>query len=183
MLSMARIRMRRLSSKPLILVLALALISSIRRCHASESIIGSRETCDVEGEDFTVDKIPNTRCFNCLCKNGFVECRKQQCPSIEGCYTLLEPREDECCHRCKGWAESKVVTTTENQTRIHERGDRAEKAIALQFGREWKHSGAGSIVPSAAQSRLLFLALLRLRRYADKRSSAPPRVSLSLSLS
>ena len=32
---------------------------------------GSRETCDIEGEDFTVDKIPNTRCFNCLCKvNG-----------------------------------------------------------------------------------------------------------------
>ncbi|PBC32458.1 Kielin/chordin protein [Apis cerana cerana] len=153
--------MRRLSSKPLILVLALALISSIRHCHASESIIedntpmtldnrygmrvteesapgsdigrprdqsyriiiviatsvlpGSRETCDVEGEDFTVDKIPNTRCFNCLCKNGFVECRKQQCPSIEGCYTLLEPREDECCHRCKGCTRNGVHHGSETE--------------------------------------------------------------------
>ncbi|XP_043798667.1 BMP-binding endothelial regulator protein [Apis laboriosa] len=116
MLSMARIRMRRLSSKPLILVLALALISSIRHCHGiSESIIGSRETCDVEGEDFTVDKIPNTRCFNCLCKNGFVECRKQQCPSIEGCYTLLEPREDECCHRCKGCTRNGVHHGSETE--------------------------------------------------------------------
>lgn len=107
--------MRRLSSKPLILVLALALISPIRHCHASESIIGSRETCEVEGEDFTVDKIPNTRCFNCLCKNGFVECRKQQSPSIEGCYTLLEPREDECCHRCKGCTRNGVHHGSETE--------------------------------------------------------------------
>lgn len=35
---------------------------------ATSVLPGSRETCDVEGEDFTVDKIPNTRCFNCLCK-------------------------------------------------------------------------------------------------------------------
>ncbi|XP_060816792.1 BMP-binding endothelial regulator protein isoform X2 [Bombus pascuorum] len=75
----------------------------------------SRETCDIEGEDFTVDKIPNTRCFNCLCKNGFVECRKQQCPSIEGCYTLLEPREEECCHRCKGCMRNGVHHESETE--------------------------------------------------------------------
>ena len=39
-----------------------------RRSRASLLLAGSRETCDIEGEDFTVDKIPNTRCFNCLCK-------------------------------------------------------------------------------------------------------------------
>ncbi|KAK9297425.1 hypothetical protein QLX08_008855 [Tetragonisca angustula] len=108
---MRRTRRRRL----LILVLSLAFVSSIGRCAASESIIGSRETCDIEGEDFTVDKIPNTRCFNCLCKNGFVECRKQQCPSIEGCYTLLEPREDECCHRCKGCVQNGVHHGSETE--------------------------------------------------------------------
>ncbi|XP_043270106.1 BMP-binding endothelial regulator protein isoform X1 [Venturia canescens] len=90
----------RLSALTLVFVI---IVSDPRRCSAvSESIIGSRETCDIEGEDFTVDKIPDTRCFTCICKNGFVECRKQQCPSIEGCYTLMEPRKDECCRRCKG---------------------------------------------------------------------------------
>ncbi|XP_076244134.1 crosveinless 2-secreting protein [Calliopsis andreniformis] len=107
---------RRLPSTLLAISLALAFLSSLGRCEASESIIGSRETCDVEGEDFTVDKIPNTKCFNCICKNGFVECRKQQeCPSIEGCYTLLEPREDECCHRCKGCVRNGVYHESETE--------------------------------------------------------------------
>jgi len=35
-------------------------------------------------------------------QNGFVECLKQQCPSIEGCYALLEPGDNECCYRCTG---------------------------------------------------------------------------------
>ena len=35
-------------------------------------------------------------------QNGFVECLKQQCPNIEGCYALLDPRDDECCHKCTG---------------------------------------------------------------------------------
>ncbi|XP_015182767.1 PREDICTED: BMP-binding endothelial regulator protein isoform X1 [Polistes dominula] len=91
------------SSTSLALALALAFLSTARRCDsASESIKGSRETCDIEGEDFTVDKIPNTRCFTCICKNGFVECQKQQCPNIDGCYTLLEVQENQCCRMCKG---------------------------------------------------------------------------------
>lgn len=108
---------KRMESRTLLaLALTLALLSSLARCNASESIIGSRETCDVEGEDFTVDKIPNTKCFNCICKNGFVECRKQhECPSIEGCYTLLEPREDECCHRCKGCLRNGVYHESETE--------------------------------------------------------------------
>lgn len=36
------------------------------------SIAGSRETCDIEGDDVTVDKIPNTRCFHCICKVNLV---------------------------------------------------------------------------------------------------------------
>ncbi|XP_014213427.1 BMP-binding endothelial regulator protein [Copidosoma floridanum] len=85
------------------------LLASLRTCDAlSESIKGSRETCEVEGEDFTVDKIPNTKCFNCICKNGFVECLKHQCPSIEGCYMLLERRKDDCCKKCKGCVKNNV---------------------------------------------------------------------------
>ncbi|GAB1861165.1 BMP-binding endothelial regulator protein [Camponotus japonicus] len=93
----------RLLSIPLTLALALAFLLSVARlCDAtSESIIGSRETCDTEGEDVTV-KIVNTKCFRCICKNGFVECLKRQCPNVEGCYALLEPRNDECCYKCTG---------------------------------------------------------------------------------
>ncbi|XP_032689367.1 BMP-binding endothelial regulator protein-like [Odontomachus brunneus] len=106
----------RLPSIPLALALALAFLSTARRCvDASESIIGSRETCDIEGEDFTVDKIPNTRCFNCICKNGFVECVKQQCPSIEGCYTLLDPPDNECCHRCTGCIQDGVYHESDTE--------------------------------------------------------------------
>ncbi|XP_011501241.1 PREDICTED: BMP-binding endothelial regulator protein [Ceratosolen solmsi marchali] len=98
-----------LPSTSLLLALVLTLLSILRRCDAvSESIKGSRETCDIEGEDFTVDKIPNTKCFNCICKNGFVECLKQQCPSIEGCYMLLDPRKEECCQKCKGCVKNNV---------------------------------------------------------------------------
>lgn len=32
------------------------------------SITGSRETCDAEGEDVTLDKLVNTTCYRCLCK-------------------------------------------------------------------------------------------------------------------
>ncbi|XP_011862460.1 PREDICTED: BMP-binding endothelial regulator protein isoform X1 [Vollenhovia emeryi] len=86
----------------LALALALAFLSTAHRYDAaSESIIGSRETCDIEGEDITVDKILNTSCFRCICKNGFVECVKQQCPNIEGCYALQDPQENMCCRECK----------------------------------------------------------------------------------
>ncbi|XP_020711309.2 BMP-binding endothelial regulator protein [Athalia rosae] len=86
-----------------LLPLALAFLSSVRlTVGVSESIIGTRQTCDVEGEEVTVDKIPNSKCFSCICKNGFVECPQPECPSVEGCYMLLEAQDDDCCRRCKG---------------------------------------------------------------------------------
>lgn len=45
-----------------------SLVPNHHRDRSTSVLPGSRETCEVEGEDFTVDKIPNTRCFNCLCK-------------------------------------------------------------------------------------------------------------------
>lgn len=56
--------------------------------NAIQLFTGSRETCDIEGEDFTVDKIPNTRCFNCICKviiinitsNNYVRNSKKKSP-------------------------------------------------------------------------------------------------------
>lgn len=86
-----------------ILPLAFILLSLIHLSIAvSESIKGTRQTCDVEGEEVTVDKIPNSKCFSCICKNGFVECPQPECPSVEGCYMLLETRDDDCCRRCTG---------------------------------------------------------------------------------
>lgn len=93
------------------LALALAFLLSVAHlaCTAtSETIRGSRETCDVEGDDITVDKILNTSCFRCICKNGFVECLKHQCPNTDGCYALLEPRDDECCYKCTGCVQNGV---------------------------------------------------------------------------
>ncbi|XP_018406071.1 PREDICTED: LOW QUALITY PROTEIN: BMP-binding endothelial regulator protein-like [Cyphomyrmex costatus] len=75
----------------------------------------SRETCDIEGEDITVDKILNTSCFRCICKNGFVECLKQQCPNIEGCYALLDPRDNECCHKCTGCMQNGVYHASDTE--------------------------------------------------------------------
>ncbi|XP_046485972.1 BMP-binding endothelial regulator protein isoform X1 [Neodiprion pinetum] len=86
-----------------LLPLALAVLTTVQLSVAvSESIKGTRQTCDVEGEEFTVDKIPNSKCFACICKNGFVECPQPECPIVEGCYMLLEARDDDCCRRCKG---------------------------------------------------------------------------------
>ncbi|KAL6264674.1 hypothetical protein P5V15_004774 [Pogonomyrmex californicus] len=105
----------RLSLTSLTLALALAFLSAARHCD-TESIIGSRETCDTEGEDITdIDKILNTSCFRCICKNGFVECLKQQCPDIEGCYALLDPRDDECCHECTGCTRNGVYHASDTE--------------------------------------------------------------------
>ncbi|RLU25530.1 hypothetical protein DMN91_001686 [Ooceraea biroi] len=108
-------QLTRLSSTPLILALALAFLSTACRCDAGESIVGRRETCDLEGEDVTVDKILNTSCYRCICKNGFVECLKQQCPSVEGCYALLEPRNNECCYRCTGCIRNGVYHASDTE--------------------------------------------------------------------
>ncbi|XP_014245545.1 BMP-binding endothelial regulator protein [Cimex lectularius] len=69
---------------------------------SANNIIGSREACSNEGELVNVESIKDIRCFTCMCKNGFVECQKEQCPSQEGCHMLLEIPKNGCCGKCKG---------------------------------------------------------------------------------
>lgn len=63
-------------------------------------IVGHREQCGNEGEKVAV-AIKNGNCYNCICKNGFVEC-EQECPSHDGCHMLLGPPPGGCCKKCKG---------------------------------------------------------------------------------
>ncbi|XP_001942569.2 BMP-binding endothelial regulator protein [Acyrthosiphon pisum] len=65
---------------------------------------GYAESCVNEGEIVNVLTIKNMMCYTCMCKNGFVECVKDQCPDEQGCYMLQDVFVDtkECCRRCKG---------------------------------------------------------------------------------
>ncbi|XP_044754389.1 BMP-binding endothelial regulator protein isoform X1 [Coccinella septempunctata] len=68
-------------------------------------IVGDLQPCQIEGEPVAVDHIDKLRCFSCICKNGFVECRNDyDCPPIMGCHFLVasEKNRDGCCQRCEG---------------------------------------------------------------------------------
>ncbi|XP_011502564.1 PREDICTED: BMP-binding endothelial regulator protein-like [Ceratosolen solmsi marchali] len=79
-------------------------------------IEGSQETCNIEDESIAVTTISNMNCFNCICKKGFVECEKQKCPSIEGCYVLERKQQmEECCQKCKGCIKNGVYHDSETE--------------------------------------------------------------------
>lgn len=64
---------------------------------------GAPEPCSLEGEPVPVDYIDKFRCFSCICKNGYVQCRNGvECLPIEGCHMLVEKTKDGCCQKCKG---------------------------------------------------------------------------------
>lgn len=99
--------------RPLCALAALVLFC-VGTVSGSESIIaGSREPCQNEGEEVSVPSIKDMSCFRCICKNGFVECRQEHCPSVDNCYMQL-PRVG-CCVRCKGcWYNgSEIASHTE----------------------------------------------------------------------
>jgi hypothetical protein len=88
-------------------------ISRARMKHVSSSSTDQhRESMPPLGEDFLMrsaqkrspqnSRLQNIKFPPISLQNGFVECLKQQCPSIEGCYALLEPGDNECCYRCTG---------------------------------------------------------------------------------
>ncbi|XP_075218123.1 crosveinless 2-secreting protein [Lycorma delicatula] len=87
----------------MIFLTAVLLLCGLRVMPDAESIlIGSLEPCSNEGEIVNVETIKDIRCFTCMCKNGFVECLKEHCPSQQGCYMLLDEPKDSCCRKCKG---------------------------------------------------------------------------------
>lgn len=89
-------------------ILVLTVLSLAQCCNAFEGLVGTRQSCDEEGATVTIDKIPNTKCFNCTCKGGFVECAKQQCPELEGCYAVQKQQQHECCRQCAGCLDNGV---------------------------------------------------------------------------
>ncbi|ALC41617.1 cv-2 [Drosophila busckii] len=59
------------------------------------------ESCSNEGEEVQINSIQNSKCFKCICQNGFVKCFKS-CPLIDDCYLLDPKTSGTCCRRCKG---------------------------------------------------------------------------------
>ncbi|XP_031778239.1 BMP-binding endothelial regulator protein isoform X1 [Nasonia vitripennis] len=93
-----------LSSTTLSFAIGLYVFFSVaqRSSSVTAQLSGSVETCDAEGEPILSPGIPDIKCFHCTCKSGMVQCVKQNCSKIEGCYVLQELRNDECCRKCKG---------------------------------------------------------------------------------
>ncbi|XP_013186647.2 BMP-binding endothelial regulator protein [Amyelois transitella] len=88
-----------------LVVLAIAIPANT--VSASSAVIrGERAPCSNEGEPVRLQdaRLEHdwSNCFNCTCKNGFVECRSgvEECGIMDDCAVVM-PREG-CCARCKG---------------------------------------------------------------------------------
>ncbi|EDW33632.1 GL11845 [Drosophila persimilis] len=87
-------------------ILVLILLSMLQLQTAAagvgDSLHGDLLSCSVEGEE-VLTGIQNSKCFKCICQNGFVNCAKS-CPAIDDCYLLESKLEssDPCCRKCKG---------------------------------------------------------------------------------
>ncbi|SPP72731.1 BMP-binding endothelial regulator protein [Drosophila guanche] len=88
-------------------ILALILLSMLplqttTAAGVGDSLHGDLLSCSVEGEE-VLTGIQNSKCFKCICQNGFVNCAKT-CPAIDDCYLLESKLEasDPCCRKCKG---------------------------------------------------------------------------------
>ncbi|XP_047510119.1 BMP-binding endothelial regulator protein [Pieris napi] len=83
-----------------------AIAATLSITTASSVIKGQRAPCSNEGEPVRLQdaRLEHdwSSCFRCICKNGFVECRKgvEECGLMEDCAVVM-PREG-CCARCKG---------------------------------------------------------------------------------
>ncbi|OWF51557.1 BMP-binding endothelial regulator protein-like [Mizuhopecten yessoensis] len=69
-------------------------------------ISGSIQKCENEGEAVFVPQISDNPCITCFCRAGAVECRREKCESLEGCYMILFDYllsgHRKCCEVCKG---------------------------------------------------------------------------------
>lgn len=87
-------------SKFIILTVLFAFVPSV--LSAGVGLTGSHQTCKNEGEVFPLPGSIENPCFTCLCKGGHVECEKQQCPNLQGCYLIMPGVKQGCCEVCKG---------------------------------------------------------------------------------
>ncbi|XP_067632565.1 BMP-binding endothelial regulator protein [Eurosta solidaginis] len=84
----------------ILFIVVICLVQSAR----TDSLFGNLQSCSNEGEEVPLQDLIkwNSKCFKCACKNGFVNCDKESCPSIDDCYLLDPKTPDTCCRRCKG---------------------------------------------------------------------------------
>ncbi|XP_017477402.1 PREDICTED: BMP-binding endothelial regulator protein [Rhagoletis zephyria] len=83
-----------------VFIVAICLVQSAQ----TNSLFGNLQSCSNEGEEVQIQELIkwNSKCFKCACKNGFVNCDKESCPSIDDCYLLDPKTPDTCCRKCKG---------------------------------------------------------------------------------
>ncbi|KAJ8320824.1 hypothetical protein KUTeg_002411 [Tegillarca granosa] len=68
-------------------------------------LTGSIQKCKNEGEEVYIPLISDNPCISCTCENQEVRCKRQECPSLEGCYMIIFEnfkRKTKCCEVCKG---------------------------------------------------------------------------------
>ncbi|XP_049307049.1 BMP-binding endothelial regulator protein [Bactrocera dorsalis] len=82
-----------------VFIVAICLVQSAH----TNLLFGNLLSCSNEGEVVQITELKITsKCYQCTCKNGFVNCEKGSCPPIDDCY-LLDPKpRDTCCKKCKG---------------------------------------------------------------------------------
>ncbi|XP_033254110.1 uncharacterized protein LOC117193460 isoform X2 [Drosophila miranda] len=73
---------------PILVLILLSMLLQLQTAAAGvgDSLHGDLLSCSVEGEE-VLTGIQNSKCFKCICQNGFVNCAKS-CPAIDDCYLL-----------------------------------------------------------------------------------------------
>lgn len=71
---------------------------------ARAQVQGESMRCHQEGAAIPVppEVEKDNPCISCSCQNKIVVCRKQPCPSLEGCYWKMTQEPRQCCQQCKG---------------------------------------------------------------------------------
>lgn len=71
---------------------------------AQAHVQGESMRCHQEGEAIPVppEVEKDNPCISCSCQNKIVVCRKEPCPSLEGCYWKMMQSPRQCCQQCKG---------------------------------------------------------------------------------
>ncbi|XP_063216476.1 BMP-binding endothelial regulator protein [Bacillus rossius redtenbacheri] len=75
---------------------------------------GSNQACTNEGQDWLLN-MPSSCTYTCKCKNGVVQCEKEQCVTEKGCFMLQDTGKDSCCRVCKGCLVDGVARASDTQ--------------------------------------------------------------------
>ncbi|KAJ8672597.1 hypothetical protein QAD02_003856 [Eretmocerus hayati] len=65
-------------------------------------LTGDSVSCNSEGQPVSVLDVAGAECYACNCQKGLVVCSNETCPSLEGCYMVIDLKKEKCCPKCKG---------------------------------------------------------------------------------